>query len=341
MDLTALIPPKIQPMLLELSRYRDWLSMKTLEQDGHPRTELSIDYDRLPPSHTAAGRAIRVMASSGSGMIGVALMEANSRLLGDGPKLFRPSAEQFSSMEHVEMRMPVREFRSPYHCLAIAIPNECRHELADRVGVPRARSPQIVSVARWESNHVLVTIPIPGSGFEEHYQFGEHPLNHTIESVLNRWIKDGTPVGFDEFTWEEKGIKTLGLHVARAALNLCMMLTHFGYHVTGPVDPVAWKKHRRDKKLERFKHADFEAVELKQNIVVRNVAYLPTANPPGLGVGTEVKPHWRKGHWRAYPGCGAARAAGEQVPLLFVRPCLVRSDRVVGDLGDTEATYHS
>ena len=64
-----------------------------------------------------------------------------------------------------------------------------------------------------------------------------------------------------------------------------------------------------------------------------------TSNPEGPGTGIELPPTWRRGHWRAYPGQGAARARGEQVPLLFVRPCLVRRDRLLGEVSDTEATY--
>ncbi len=347
MDLSQLISPDLQPILLEIGRSRDWMKLTTVERHGMASTDMAAIPGNLPKLGTPARRLIDRLWGFGPGsVLNLMVVEVHSRILADGPKLFRPTAEQFESMEHVELRMPPSELRTPYPALVIGVPNECRRSLADRTGAPLAKLPQVMSVRRWETGHCLVTIPIPGTGEEEHYQFGDHPLNPTIEAVITRWMTGSdrnfaTSQPLDPATLPpgELAIKRAATLMARSALNLCMMLAHFGCHVTGPVDPVAWRKHRSKPKLERFKHADFQAVELKQQIVVRNVAYAPSQNPPGPGLGVEVKPHWRKGYWRAYPGQGAARAAGEQVPLLFVRPCLVRADRVVGDLSDTEATY--
>lgn len=122
-------------------------------------------------------------------------------------------------------------------------------------------------------------------------------------------------------------------------MNLCLLLTHYGHQVVGPLDPHDYNKHRTKKHLAHLKHNDYLAIHMKQNIVVRR-PNPPTDNPPGPGTGIELAPHWRCGHWRCYPGNAARRAAGEQVPLLFVRPCLVRSDRMVGDESETEVIYH-
>ncbi len=126
--------------------------------------------------------------------------------------------------------------------------------------------------------------------------------------------------------------------LGRTVLNLCLMMTHYGCSLGGPVDPVAYARHRSKKHLQHFKHGDFLSVDMKQNIMVRH-HNSATGNPQGPGTGIEVVPHWRRGHWRAYPNQGALRATGQQVPLLFVRPCVVRHDRVNGELALSEAVY--
>jgi hypothetical protein len=151
--------------------------------------------------------------------------------------------------------------------------------------------------------------------------------------------KTETVFQYDEDDPSIDPVTRLSLVACRAALNLCLMLTTKELR-TRPLNQHAYDKHRRKKHLSHLCHSDVLAIEMKQNVVVRSVQP-PTGNEPGPGTGIEVKPHWRRGHWRCYPGQAAKRDAGEKVQLLFVRPCLVRRDRMVGDESETEATYHA
>ena len=65
-----------------------------------------------------------------------AWLDALAAGLANGPKLFVPTAEQFEAMQHVELHIPVADYRQPYPSVVIAIPPECRRDLAARAGVP-------------------------------------------------------------------------------------------------------------------------------------------------------------------------------------------------------------
>lgn len=354
MDLDRMVPPNMRPHLLWLARVPNWLRLEnrvaaqsidpcTLRVVQHdeplPTTATCVDWQALAqhceyPAHRVF---VQTMYQLCNNPLVAVYMETAARLLADGPKLFKPTEEQFEGMEHVEARLPPRDFRSPYPAMLVRIPPLCRRRLCDAAG--RSHDwihPNVLVGYREVSGQplgIIVTIGLSGHQ-EQHFQFTDQPGNPTIEVVLRRAIVNGRVV---DMTADPENVVLAT--VARACLNLCLMLTHYGHRVAGPADPAAYAKHRRKKHLAHFAVADCSAVELVQNIVVRGPSR-PTTNPPGPGSGVEVKPHWVRGHWRAYPGQAAARARGERVPLLFIRPYVVRSDRLVGDLADTSVTYH-
>lgn len=354
-DCTDLIPLKTHAGLVWLGKVPKWVSFDPVcEKDSLtsgvidrslPRTYLTVKEEALVTNmHDAESRwVVRTLTAMWKSRHFAALcyMEAASRFLADGPKLFCPNDEQFESMEHVELRMAIREFRTPYPAIAIRIPLGARKRLAAQFNVNMDRMPLSVLV-RFVADPGQVPFLLVVSRFgpmnELYHMMSDQDGNPTIEDAIVRKILPDTSSG-DNLPTEFPGDFPCSVLIARAALNLCLMLTHYGHKLTGPVDPAAYKKHRTKKHLEHFKHGDYLAVQMKQEITIRRPA-TPADNPQGPGTGLEMKPHWRRGHWRCYPGQREKRLAGENVPLLFVRPCLVRPDRVTGDLSESEAVYH-
>lgn len=350
-NLTRLFPLELHDDLhwLGTTSLYSWTSYASVTSDDHvPRTAILFDWAKLAAKrgieqHSRLISMLKTLYVSENILVLTYLL-AGAEMIADGPKLFQPTTEQWESMEHVDLNIPPADFRSPFPSFVIQIPPNCRRRLAAEFGVPLERvTDQVLVYNRrkpGEPSLVLLTVPFGADEPEEHFLFSDHPDNPTIEATIARRVVGRERlVNVSDLPEAEQVDRRLSIVIGRAAMNLAMMMTHYGFRVDGPLDPHAYQKHRRKKHLNHFKHGDYLAVNMKQHIVVR-APQSPTNNPPGPGTGIELAPHWRRGHWCAYPGQGALRAMGEQVPLYFKRPCLVRRDRMVGDSSQTEVTYH-
>lgn len=350
MDMADLFPmPDLFPGFVRLGRIPGWFTYERGAEldDGLPRTEIFIrggKFDAIADKSEELKAVLATLKTVYDKHETTALiaMEMLARVLADGPKLFRPTDEQFEAMEHVEIRIPIAQFRAPYPAFVVAIPPDARRRLIERYRLDPNRTPRVCVVRTHAEpgKHVLVAVQISWAGSEVYQIFQDQARNPDIETAITRRIEASERVKRDQpahVNIEDE--HRASIDISRAALNLCLLLTQYGHREAGPVDPHAWDKHRRKKHLRHLACRDFTAVEMKQDITVR-APCPPTANPPGTGTGIEVRPHWRKGHWRCYPGHRAERAAGVQVPLLFVRPCLVRRDRMDGNESETEVVYH-
>lgn len=348
-----------------LGRQRDWmtLSPRTVTSRGRdvPATQTEIRFDRLEASegydrHREIVDGVRALLRRGE-WAPITMIEMFSSLMGGGPKIFAPNDEQWESMEQVEMKMPVRDFRMPYPAMAVVIPQASRARLASQYNLPAGVVPRKVFVrGRCEGQEPPSVTAFMGqidSGHTVFYQFIEHPLNTTIESALTRDVTDGLerhPDGRFKDDGRDGMIAApnlfgFGLVSARAAMNLAMMLTHFGCKLKAPEGTPGGMRAKDRAKMLMQRAADekkgrvWQAVELSQHIVVRKVDRPTGMNPQGLGSGSPRKPGWIKGHWCAYPGRADARARGEQVPLYFRRPHWCNLHLVEGDLSQATATY--
>lgn len=348
MDVCELVPRKSQAAMAWLGSVPGWLSYRrheSLVPDGIPRTEIHVDWPKLNAAcktaeHKEMVYTVRRTYTTG-GAATLAALEACAKLMADGPKLFRPTEEQFEAMEQVELRLPPGDFHSPFPALVVAFPAGARARLTAVHGVAAAKAGSQILVRDHREPGgvptVVVSIPLR-DGMAQHFIFSDQPGNDTIETALNRAVKDNKAQAPGDMNPAEADEYAGYAVVARAALNLCLMLTHYGAKVAGPVDPAAYAKHRKRPDLAHLKFGDYLAVNMKQDITVR-------APSPRTGDGTgpprgEAEPRWVRGYWRAAPGFAARRWAGETVPLNFVRPDQVRADRIVGDVSQSEVTYH-
>lgn len=349
--LDELIDPEFHASLAWLGRVQKrwiWYEPEDRENDL-PRTMTFVDWGALRDAPGAAGHAdfigILYRLAKNKSILHVNLMEILARYIADGPKTFRPNAEQWEAMEHVELTIPPADFRSPYPVLTVEPPPAVRGRMATMFDMPTERIPRFVLIhdRRIPGEEHMVTVHTRfGTGVEavdENFVFMDQKANATIETVLNRRVDNVGVVDLSLLPPAEACDQRCSALMARAAMNLTLMLTHFGSRL-GPVQGMLPKANRAARRAAA-RGGSWQEVSMKQDIVVR--AHVPASglNPPGLGVGGEQPFHWRKGHWRAYPGHGARRAAGETVPLLFVRPCPVRLDRAPADLSASEVVYRS
>lgn len=293
-----------------------------------------------------------------------------SAFFAHGPKFFIPTQEQWESMENVKPSLPLDDFSSPYPALSIRIPQNCRQRIADHWKMPRDVAPRqcLVRWRKYKDEPVSISLHIGQRyGIEGFYHFMETTFKGTLEDGIvgkRTYYKDSPtePITDDGFSrrafYERPGGGDDGLGsgsegmaikecpeawqvfetICRTSLNLCLMLTHFGHKLNDPNDPKHARNRRERREMEERKTHDFAAVEMKQTITIRAPGMGAMMNEPGPGTGIEVRPHWRKGHWRAYPGQAKLRAEGK-AKLLFVRPCLVRRDRMSGDESESQVTY--
>lgn len=345
MDLTSLIPANLHAPLAWLGKRANTFTSHPSEVvNGVPHTQIEWEPSKLQPDGTPEGNtALEIMRIlyREKKILEIYQLVATGELIANGPKLFRPTEEQFDSMIQVQLHLKPSEVKLPYPAFVIEVPPGVRRSLAQQFNLTPNHIPQGVFLHQKNnppSHTTLIVVKLPSLHAEEAFIFSEGSPFQDIEDVLSRRVIDNRVVKREEVAEEEWNCKLMAATLSRASLNLAIMLTHFGHNLGGPIDPVAYKKHRKNKNLQHMRHRDFLAIEMKQNIVVRQTKQ-PTLNPEGPGTGIEVKPHWRKGHWRAYPGQAALRASGQQVPLLFVRPCLVRADRVQGDIAQSEVNY--
>lgn len=296
---------------------------------GLPATRVVLDWAFLAQLRgTPLGEALqRAQRRPGAGQV-LAVTEAHAALLAGGVKLFCPTEEQFEAMEHVEISIPMSQYRQPFPAMAVRIPAACRARLAAEFGLSGSDDVPWWVVVRHRrgldtQDTVVASLTCPRGGLGDvFYLFSDCQQNPTVEAALARDVgSDGSiPV-------EVSGcLHRFGHRATRAAMNLLIMLTRVPTRLDGPPEP----RNARERRERQFGGRHSYRVVPEQEIVVRAGGYRPPRAGDAAPTGREMPPHWRKGHWRAHPGYGEARARGEQVPLSFIAPCLVRDDRLAG-----------
>lgn len=327
-DFTEIIPRPLHNHLKWLGK-QDWIKF---EQEDELRTKFVIDwadlYQKSPEETKKYIRLWREIPPDKS--LTYVKLYAGANALAYGPKVFVPSVEQFESMMNVEIHLPIKDFRSPYPTMVVKLPADAMKNLAEQHGY--ALKMPSWSMITHKSPFIYIT-----QNFEDNvdvsYYFQDRLRFKTIEDALQTFVIDNKIIEHNKATLDQQ----MGLLISRSVLNLCLMLVHYGYRDAGPLYPEQYKAHRDKPKLAYLKSADFKAIELIQNIIVRETRLVSQTS--GIPTGYEVKPHWRKGHWRRQQGFAEIIAQGGTPKLSFVRPCLVRPDRIIGDIGDSQTIY--
>ncbi len=298
------LPKTLQQELLRLAKLdRNWLEWRTIpDEPGQLKNRYSCEV-KYPTW-------IRKLWKSGADGF---VMWAASLWLVDGPKIFRPSKEQCTALEQVDVRITLSDYSQPYPTLLVDLPTG--YEPFTTVLCHRSeRMLTCVSHSIGNLNDITTTIAVDG---------------RPIEESLHRYDDDAASLAV-----------TCG-RILRVAVNSCLCLVNYGYMS----DYLYPKEVESDKRLAREnsprgEKARYRVVtapfltKFSQEVTLHRVEkkdYDP--NPTGR----EVKSHWRRGHW-------AVQVHGPQMSLrkrILRPPVLVRADKFLGDQGDTTTVYRS
>lgn len=327
--MTDVVPLSMHDTLRWLGRIGQWVVFdppaNKMTDTGATEHALWIDSDMIGGHPEAAGNLPTIRMIKGfvqEGRIGSILMfEAVGRLLADGPKVLCPTADEFEAMDNVDCRVKLGDFRSPFPALLVRVPGGVSGRQASATGSHRLLKFVIVRHHRFPDGRTLLTVTVGAGAERSTFFFTKDYEDNLVLSSLKTVPANYVNPQTDLTPEYELACRTAAL----AALNLALLLATYGARLVGPVDPVAYAKHRKKKDLARFAAGDLTRIAMPQNVVLRHPASY-TARPGGPPTGATVATHWRRGFFRAKAGYAAARARGENVPLVFVKPCLVNGD---------------
>ncbi len=218
-------------------------------------------------------------------------------LWGEGPKVFRPTADQMFALEQMNVNVETRDFHLPFRMIAVELPEAYRVTKKDDKGeIP------YVSLMYHEPsiNFFAHDMMFPFTALKAYWR-GEP------QEEMERWLdfdyNQRKPVGTLETTLEEY---TVEAQVRRALLNYCLLLDEVGVKDQGTQCPnqyaqlVKWcaKKNQHTAKNKRQLTAIPRIYGLAKapTPLVRYVG--STDQLPGEQPGWKVKPHCRRGHYR-------------------------------------------
>ena len=261
-----------------------------------------------------------------------------SMVLAQGRKTIRLTPGWCEAFEETALSLRFADFKPPYPTMVVELPGEYAKsrfvpgadEYPDSVAVHHAedaglilvetffQDSQATGIYPFEPGDVLeeklgqiLAVPLDPSGYADDPSFGRRLVN-CIRIALNAIVavtygtdwRDVTP-SQRRLTGELKGRSRGKSDSARLAqLQLKTMPSVFEF----------------DQTIAAF----------RTQPAVDGTAEVGAS-------GSSKNPHWRRGHWRNQafgPDLGERRAC-------WIRPCLVNSDRFLGDVKDTTTTYQA
>lgn len=319
---TSLLPKEAIAPLKTLGR-TDWLKIVT-EGSNH-RFEISDSiFETLNDEPDFLQALLSVSNSEGSLLL---QFLAYSRLLADGPKIVQPTAEQCETLAHVDLNLKFRDYEQPFPAFVVEVPVELRRQLTKEHSFT---CPRFVIPFHDRANDFLTVLCSRGVGEVRggvFTVFSRNMLDDTMEDSLRRVNGDSGP------DYEQAMV------LERIALNLSLLLTCYGFHDDGPVDPNAFEKQsklakskseRKQQRARRLLDSSFKRISLNQEVRFVNKVGITSAT--GDGHGSLKSPHWRRGHFRrARVGVGRS-----ETRLTFVRPSFINAQHFDGDRADTQ-----
>lgn len=263
------------------------------------------------------------------------------RLVGDGPKVFRPTAAECFALEEVQVRIPVFAYAQPFPTFCIEFPEE--YQLARRTegigvfGGTESYSPVAQILTHLPDVGVITgaTITDSADGVVLCGMIGS-PGAATIEDDVMRRLGDNhsAAINDDELTTERRAV--------RVALNACLLLMDRGFRKLPHSDEAeAFSRKLRSKKttrpgvLDAIRHqrrAIPTAYVIEQSVDVRRIIRGDVPDSVAEdATRRRVRPHWRSAHWRIQR-YGAGLALSKRVLIAHV---MVNADHFGGSNGET------
>lgn len=321
LSLENLIARDLVESLRILGRY-NWLHWRQIASN-HPCTHLDLRIPHVPEleDHNDFIALLRTLRQQAPDELWALFVQ--SKLISDGPKVLRPTAEQCEALEHVDVNVSFDEYEQPFPVVVVEVPEAFRRGLSQRFGIP---CPRFVMTFHDKLSRYIVSMCQFGPGEAGTFTvLSPRPEWKTIEDALHLCLVDDGP-----------DIQ-LGEVLYRIAINFGLLLTRFGAKDCGPIDPRAYakqqeiaqrKKGRKAERARRLLAATVNLLDFEQQVVFCDKSHV-TGESTGDGKGK--KPHWRRGHFRRQ-SCGEGRSERK---LIFVRPCFINAAHFHGDQADT------
>lgn len=229
----------------------------------------------------------------------------------EGPKYISMTPRQFEALENTDLTFPIREYTQPFPAICFPIPEgyakDRAVEWASRSETPKyavfcKREGLLLFTLVYSREFVWSVFIIPrheDETFEEHFEgmvLGNSQRHRNFDMSFMKQL-------------------------CRACINGSMIFdtvktTNFSTKVS------------KGSKLKSSTYYSFH----------QSVQLFSREGDPGdgTGEGSEVKCHWRRGHWRQ-------QRYGPQLSLqkrIRIAPVLVRRDKFDGELKDAQATYN-
>jgi hypothetical protein len=221
-------------------------------------------------------------------------------LWGEGPKIFRPSAEQLFALEQMNLNVEISDFHLPFRMIAVELPEAYRVTKKDDTGaIPYVslmfREPSINFFGH-DLLYSRTAIKAYWRGLPDEHLEEWLALDYSAKKQVGR-----LETSLEEYTVEGQ--------VRRAILNYCLLLDEVGYKDNGPQQPneyaklVKWcaknNQHTQKNKRHLQAHPRIYGLSKAPTPLVR---YVGSSNElPGEQPGWKVKPHCRRGHYRMQP----------------------------------------
>lgn len=248
------------------------------------------------------------------------LMESyvTARFMVNGPKVFRPKANNCFAMEAIRPQVSFNEYQQPFDTFAVEFPLE--YSEARKVDGIKP----IAIILHRNTNFMLSSV-LWDSGYSTENSFGPRDEEETIEQMLLRghgkvW-EESLPVTEKETDYTESAV--------RLGVNACMLLTHYGCKKIGYTNREhADRLQRRLLKKTKNSLKEQNERELKTQAVLydfdQEVKLYDEVeeNAPVKSDGVasrRPRPHWRTGHWRSQP-FGTGRLERKRI---FIKPVLI------------------
>src|SRR5687767_14244799 len=144
MTMADIIPRDMHEALRWLGKLKeDWVEVKKGSIPEHTNFRVRSEYIKKQPGFDKFknSRVMQFIWKHNEAFI-IEFFEGCSYLLANGAKIYKPLTEHMEAMSQVEINIPIADYRQPYPCLVIQVPQEYRKILGQEKGIPTDHVPQ-------------------------------------------------------------------------------------------------------------------------------------------------------------------------------------------------------
>lgn len=257
-----------------------------------------------------------------------------SKVLGDGPKIFRPTAQQLRFLEQIDLNIAIKDFASPFESIVVELP-------ADYMNTKVIENPyfgrKLGQFEQAATQRPCLGVLHHKKGLLIHALIMESGTSlkswmHGEDQLIEEWFEEGYPLPDSIMTTTDEEI-ALEAQVRRAVLNYCLLLDEIGSKVVGPVSPmhdqlIKWNKKKFNK------HTLSNRLKLKGSPILYSlnrevklhstVDALAADNSESGADAKRLPPHHRRGHYRMQRyGPGLAESKRIRINPVFVNSHLL------------------